>query len=86
MFPGFCRNKRKYASNDDFSSNSQAMEGLQVTNGLECKIACNSSKVKPSEIFLLLFCFFPQQIACNFFFLLILEDCCFLPGIAEYSF
>ncbi|PON46541.1 Histone deacetylase interacting protein [Parasponia andersonii] len=39
------RNKRKYASNDDFSSTSQAMEGLQVTNGLECKIACSSSKV-----------------------------------------
>uniref|UniRef100_A0A803PD15 Histone deacetylase interacting domain-containing protein n=1 Tax=Cannabis sativa TaxID=3483 RepID=A0A803PD15_CANSA len=38
------RNKRKYASNDDFSSTSQAMEGLQVTNGLECKIACISSK------------------------------------------
>ncbi|XP_062111773.1 paired amphipathic helix protein Sin3-like 4 isoform X2 [Humulus lupulus] len=39
------RNKRKYASNDDFSCTSQAMEGLQVTNGLECKIACISSKV-----------------------------------------
>uniref|UniRef100_A0A0R0LCZ1 Histone deacetylase interacting domain-containing protein n=1 Tax=Glycine max TaxID=3847 RepID=A0A0R0LCZ1_SOYBN len=37
------RNKRRYASNDEFSS--QAMEGLQIINGLECKIACSSSKV-----------------------------------------
>ncbi|KAK7317569.1 hypothetical protein RJT34_01918 [Clitoria ternatea] len=37
------RNKRKYASSDEFSS--QATDGLQVINGLECKIACNSSKV-----------------------------------------
>ncbi|XP_057419362.1 paired amphipathic helix protein Sin3-like 4 isoform X2 [Lotus japonicus] len=38
------RNKRKYASIDDEHS-SQVMDGLQVINGLECKIACNSSKV-----------------------------------------
>ena len=37
------RNKRRYAGNDEFSS--QAMEGLQIINGLECKIACSSSKV-----------------------------------------
>ncbi|KAI9111373.1 hypothetical protein K1719_017063 [Acacia pycnantha] len=37
------RNKRKYACGDELSS--QAMEGLQVINGLECKIACSSSKV-----------------------------------------
>ncbi|KAE9597058.1 putative transcription regulator Others family [Lupinus albus] len=37
------RNTRRYASSDEFAS--QAMEGLQVINGLECKIACNSSKV-----------------------------------------
>ncbi|KAK7362067.1 hypothetical protein VNO77_04167 [Canavalia gladiata] len=37
------RNKRKYAGSDEVSS--QAMDGLQVINGLECKIACNSSKV-----------------------------------------
>ncbi|KAI4314256.1 hypothetical protein L6164_027183 [Bauhinia variegata] len=37
------RNKRRYACGDEFSS--QAMEGLQVINGLECKISCNSSKV-----------------------------------------
>lgn len=39
------RNKSRCASNDDFSATCQAMEGLQVINGLECKIACNSSKV-----------------------------------------
>ncbi|XP_048318177.1 paired amphipathic helix protein Sin3-like 4 isoform X1 [Ziziphus jujuba] len=39
------RNKRRYASSDDLSTTCQAMEGLQVVNGLECKIACNSSKV-----------------------------------------
>ena len=46
MLPGFCRSKRKFASNDDdFSATCQAMEGVQVANGLECKIACSSSKV-----------------------------------------
>ncbi|KAK2994387.1 hypothetical protein RJ640_029502, partial [Escallonia rubra] len=35
------RNKRKYAGEDEVS----VMEGLQIVNGLECKIACSSSKV-----------------------------------------
>lgn len=39
------RNIRKYANGDEFSTVCQAMEGVQVVNGLECKIACNSSKV-----------------------------------------
>lgn len=39
------RNKRQYTSGDELSSASEAMEGVQVVNGLECKIACNSSKV-----------------------------------------
>lgn len=42
---GICRNKRKYATADDYSSICTAMEGIRVTNGLECKISCNSSKV-----------------------------------------
>ncbi|KAK7252329.1 hypothetical protein RIF29_36192 [Crotalaria pallida] len=37
------RNKRRYASDDELSS--QAMDGIKVINGLECKIACSSSKV-----------------------------------------
>ncbi|MED6155644.1 hypothetical protein PIB30_006817 [Stylosanthes scabra] len=37
------RNKRKYAVSDEFAS--QPMDGLNVFNGLECKIACSSSKV-----------------------------------------
>ncbi|CAL5196996.1 unnamed protein product [Lathyrus oleraceus] len=37
------RNKLKCAWSDEFPS--QIMDGVQVTNGLECKIACNSSKV-----------------------------------------
>ncbi|KAF1875223.1 hypothetical protein Lal_00007839 [Lupinus albus] len=37
------RNKRRYAYDDEFSS--QVMEELKVVNGLECKIACSSSKV-----------------------------------------
>ena len=41
----FCRNKRKYELGDELSATSQAMEGLRVMNGLECKIACSSSKV-----------------------------------------
>ncbi|KAF5443219.1 hypothetical protein F2P56_035794 [Juglans regia] len=39
------RNVHKYANGDEFSTACQAMEGVQVVNGLECKIACNSSKV-----------------------------------------
>lgn len=39
------RNKRKFVGNDEFSAMCRAMEGLQVVNGLECKITCNSSKV-----------------------------------------
>ncbi|KAJ8428296.1 hypothetical protein Cgig2_027428 [Carnegiea gigantea] len=39
------RNKRKYAALDEYSATSQAMEGVQLFNGLECKIACNSSKI-----------------------------------------
>lgn len=46
---GFCRNKRKYASSD-VSTTCQATEGLQVVNGLECKIACSSSKVASCEV------------------------------------
>lgn len=40
-----CRNKRKFACGDEISITCQAMEGLQIFNGLECKIACNSYKV-----------------------------------------
>ncbi|KAL1828774.1 paired amphipathic helix protein Sin3-like 3 isoform X2 [Daucus carota subsp. sativus] len=39
------RNKRKFACEDEISVTSQAMEGLQIFNGLECKISCNSYKV-----------------------------------------
>lgn len=39
------RNKRKFKSGDELFAISLAMQGLQVVNGLECKIACNSSKV-----------------------------------------
>ncbi|KAM1942670.1 hypothetical protein ACFX15_011111 [Malus domestica] len=38
------RNKHKYNS-DELSAICEAMEGLKVANGLECKIACHSSKV-----------------------------------------
>ncbi|GMJ13159.1 SIN3-like 4 [Hibiscus trionum] len=39
------RNIRKWAGGDDLSSTCRATEGLKIVNGLECKIACNSSKV-----------------------------------------
>ncbi|XP_016647559.1 PREDICTED: paired amphipathic helix protein Sin3-like 4 isoform X1 [Prunus mume] len=39
------RNKCAYGSSDELSAICEAMEGLKVTNGLECKIACHSSKV-----------------------------------------
>lgn len=40
-----CRNKRKLACGDEISATSKAMEGLIISNGLECKVACNSLKV-----------------------------------------
>lgn len=39
------RNKRKFACEDEISVTSQALEELQIFNGLECKISCNSYKV-----------------------------------------
>ncbi|XP_022150309.1 paired amphipathic helix protein Sin3-like 4 isoform X2 [Momordica charantia] len=39
------RNKCKYACRDETSAACQAMEELQILNGLECKITCTSSKV-----------------------------------------
>ncbi|KAK9090560.1 hypothetical protein Sjap_023737 [Stephania japonica] len=39
------RNIRNYPCDDEYSASCKAMEGIQVLNGLECKIACNSSKV-----------------------------------------
>ncbi|GAB4827456.1 hypothetical protein Ancab_034340 [Ancistrocladus abbreviatus] len=39
------RNKHKSAGLDEYSAVSIAMEGVQLFNGLECKIACNSSKI-----------------------------------------
>ncbi|XP_022776020.1 paired amphipathic helix protein Sin3-like 4 isoform X2 [Durio zibethinus] len=39
------RNIRKCVGGDELSSTCRATEGLKVVNGLECKIACNSSKM-----------------------------------------
>ncbi|KAK9125519.1 hypothetical protein Scep_014365 [Stephania cephalantha] len=39
------RNKHNYTCDDEYSATCKAMEGVEVLNGLECKIACNSSKV-----------------------------------------
>ncbi|CAL0317223.1 unnamed protein product [Lupinus luteus] len=39
------RNKHKYRGLDELSAISSAMDGVKVINGLECKIACNSSKI-----------------------------------------
>ncbi|KAI4347649.1 hypothetical protein L6164_008441 [Bauhinia variegata] len=40
------RNKRKYGGGlDELSATNSAMEDVQLINGLECKIACNSSKI-----------------------------------------
>ncbi|XP_039159223.1 paired amphipathic helix protein Sin3-like 2 isoform X2 [Eucalyptus grandis] len=53
VFPGkkklhdtfLLRNKRKYVSPDESSALCMVMEGARIINGLECKIACNSSKI-----------------------------------------
>ncbi|KAK7266241.1 hypothetical protein RIF29_18883 [Crotalaria pallida] len=39
------RNKRRYGDLDELSAICSAMEGVKVINGLECKIACSSSKI-----------------------------------------
>ncbi|KAF3782414.1 Paired amphipathic helix protein Sin3-like 4 [Nymphaea thermarum] len=38
------RTMQKYTIKDEFLSISKAMEGVQVFNGLECKISCSNSK------------------------------------------
>jgi len=47
--PFECRSKRKYAGLDEYLATSKAMEDIELFNGLECKIACNSSKVYTSS-------------------------------------
>jgi paired amphipathic helix protein Sin3a len=39
------RNKRKRGGNDDSQASLKAIDAFMVTNGLECKISCKSSKV-----------------------------------------
>ncbi|XP_057738666.1 paired amphipathic helix protein Sin3-like 2 isoform X4 [Arachis stenosperma] len=39
------RNKRKFGDIDELSGITSAMEGVKLINGLECKIACSSSKI-----------------------------------------
>ncbi|KAK9038348.1 hypothetical protein V6N11_023224 [Hibiscus sabdariffa] len=39
------RNKKKYATLDEFAAICMAMEGVELVNGLENKIACNSYKI-----------------------------------------
>ncbi|PPS02262.1 hypothetical protein GOBAR_AA18401 [Gossypium barbadense] len=39
------RNKKKYANLDEFAAVCMAMEGVELVNGLENKIACNSYKI-----------------------------------------
>ncbi|XAR51803.1 hypothetical protein NMG60_11006541 [Bertholletia excelsa] len=39
------RNKHIYANLDESSAICKAMEGIYVVNGLECKMACSSSKI-----------------------------------------
>ncbi|KAK4798031.1 hypothetical protein SAY86_030357 [Trapa natans] len=39
------RNKRKYSLMDENLAACSALEGIQIFNGLECKIACISSKI-----------------------------------------
>ncbi|XP_010692047.2 paired amphipathic helix protein Sin3-like 2 isoform X2 [Beta vulgaris subsp. vulgaris] len=39
------RNKRQYVGLDEYLATSKAMDGVELFNGLECKIACSSSKI-----------------------------------------
>ncbi|XP_039040713.1 paired amphipathic helix protein Sin3-like 2 [Hibiscus syriacus] len=45
LFTDICRNKKKYATLDEFAAICMAMEGVELVNGLENKIACNSYKI-----------------------------------------
>ncbi|MBA0829378.1 hypothetical protein Goarm_013987, partial [Gossypium armourianum] len=50
------RNKKNYANLDEFDATCMAMEGVELVNGLENKIACNSYKhplvqTKPQKAF-----------------------------------
>ena len=40
-----CRNMRGYSGLDDLAVACKAMEGVEVINGLECKMSCSSYKV-----------------------------------------
>ncbi|KAH9619279.1 hypothetical protein KSS87_011946 [Heliosperma pusillum] len=39
------RNKKLYAGLDENSASSKAMGGVHLSNGLECKVSCSSSKI-----------------------------------------
>lgn len=41
-----CRNKEKLIGIDESSGKLAAMEGLNVINGIEFKMACSTSKVR----------------------------------------
>ncbi|KAK8710215.1 hypothetical protein V6N13_145550 [Hibiscus sabdariffa] len=43
------RNKKKYANLDEFAATCLAMEGVELVNGLENKIACNSYKISYTD-------------------------------------
>ncbi|TYK23458.1 paired amphipathic helix protein Sin3-like 3 isoform X3 [Cucumis melo var. makuwa] len=45
------QNKCKHACSDEISAACEAMVGLKVVNGLECKITCNSSKIQKTICF-----------------------------------
>ncbi|XP_074287328.1 paired amphipathic helix protein Sin3-like 2 [Silene latifolia] len=39
------RNKKLYADLDEYSASSKAVKGVHLSNGLECKVSCSSSKI-----------------------------------------
>ncbi|XP_074287332.1 paired amphipathic helix protein Sin3-like 2 isoform X2 [Silene latifolia] len=39
------RNKKNYAGLDEYSASSKAIKGVHLSNGLECKVSCSSSKI-----------------------------------------
>ncbi|KAL9226585.1 hypothetical protein vseg_002380 [Gypsophila vaccaria] len=39
------RNKNKYTGLDEYLASLKAMEGVRLSNGLECKVTCSSSKI-----------------------------------------
>jgi hypothetical protein len=54
----YSRNKRKQGRNDDSPTSLKIMDNVMFANGLECKISCESSKVRTILLDNVMFAYF----------------------------